>query len=205
MYKQRASASGNITSQPRTKKDKEAGNLSKTTESLVQDWLKESIYGIKKEFSSKYTDKGNLLEYEAIEMAIEWLGLDFLTKKNEEYFEDEFFTGTPDLILEDEIIDIKCSWDAFTFPLFENELPEKNYFYQLQVYLHLTGKKKGRVVYVLVNTPEELMRGQPEYDYSETAPEFRIKTFDVDYDPEVIEFLQSQIIKIRTYINQLKF
>ena len=31
----------------------------------------------------------------------------------------------------------------FSFPLFETELPEKDYFYQAQVYMHLTGKKKA--------------------------------------------------------------
>src|SRR5690554_1802931 len=124
-FKARASASGNLTTQPRAKRDIEAGKLSKTVESFAQDWVKEQLYGMRKTFSSKYTEKGIIMEDEAIEMAIKWLKLPILTQKNEEFFEDEFFTGTPDLILDDEVIDIKCSWDLFSFPLFESELPDK--------------------------------------------------------------------------------
>lgn len=202
-YKQRASSAGNITSQPRAKKDKEAGKLAKGVETIVQDWLKESIYGVKKEFSSKYTDKGNMMEDAAIEMAIKWLDLPLLTTKNEKHFEDEYFTGTPDLILEDEILDIKCSWDCFSFPLFEDELPEKLYDYQLQVYMHLTGKRKARVVYVLMNTPEEIAQWEDKHDYNHVDKKYRIKTFEVAYDEKKIELMQEQVIKIRKYINQL--
>jgi hypothetical protein len=37
-------------------------------------------------------------------------------------------TGTPDVILEDKIIDIKNSVDCFTFPLNEKELKNKAYW-----------------------------------------------------------------------------
>lgn len=201
-YKQRASSAGSITSQPRAKKDKEAGKLSKGVETIVQDWLKESIYGVKKDFSSKYTDKGNKMEDSAIEMAIKWLDLPLLTKKNEQHFSDEFFTGTPDLVLEDEIIDIKCSWDCFTFPLWETEV-DKLYYYQLQVYMHLTGKRKSRVVYVLMNTPDAIAPWEDKHDYNAVDKKYRIKTFEVLYDEKEIEFLESQVTKIRKYINQL--
>src|SRR5690606_5995419 len=124
--------------------------------------------------------------------------------KNEESFEDEYFTGTPDLILEDEVIDIKCSWDAFTFPLFDTELPEKDYFYQMQVYLHLTGRKKGRVVYLLLNTPEEISPYEVKHDYNSIDKKYRIKAFDVVHDSEIIETLQNRILDIRNYINTIK-
>lgn len=202
-FKQRASAAGLIMAQPRSKKDKEAGKLSKTAESYAQDWLKERIYGVKKDFSSKYTDKGNKMEEAAIEMAISWLGLPVLTQKNDEYFENEYFTGTPDLVLEDEIIDVKNSWDCFSFPLFEDELPEKLYFYQMMVYLHLTGRKEGRIIYFLMNTPEEINPWEDKHDYSKVDKKYRMKTFVVEYDQKVIDFLELQVIKVRNYINQL--
>lgn len=198
-FKIRASAAGQIMTNPQ-KKD---ALISKTTESYVYDWLKESIYGVRKEIKNKYLSKGLVLEDEAIEKAIEWLDLPFVLK-NEQYFEDGYFCGTPDLITEDRIFDIKCSWNCFTFPLFEKEIPTKDYFYQLQVYMHLTGRKKATLVYVLLNTPEE-MHWEGQHNYDSLDKQYRIKTFDVDYQPEVIEDLQNRVLKIRDFIQTIKY
>lgn len=198
-FKIRASAGGKIMTNPRSKSEL----ISKTAISYVHDWLKESIYGIKKDFTSKYTEKGTLLEDEAIDKAITWLDLP-LVLKNETRFEDDYFTGSPDLILEDEIIDIKLPWDAFTFPLFEDELPEKDYFYQVQIYMHLTGKKKARVVFLLLNTPEEIAKWEAHHDYSDVPIDKRWKAYKVDYDPDVIADLQQRVDNIREYIKTIK-
>jgi hypothetical protein len=198
-FKIRASASGQIMTNPRSKSEK----FSKTTLTFVEDWLKEQIYGFKKDFGSKYTEKGTLLEDEAIDKAIEWLDLPFVLK-NELTLSDEHFTGTPDLILEDEVLDIKCSWNCFTFPLFDNEIPTKDYYYQLQVYMALTGKKKARLVYVLLNTPEEISPWETKHDYSALDKKYRIKTFNVEYDEEIIKDLRQRVEAIREYLLTIK-
>lgn len=198
-FRIRASASGQIMTNPRAKKDL----FSKSTLTFVEDWLKESIYGVRKDFSSKYTNKGNLLEDEAIDKAIEWLDLPFVLK-NELPLSSEHFTGTPDLILEDEIIDVKVSWDCFTFPLFEKEIPTKDYFYQLQVYMALTGKRKSRVVYLLLNTPEEVNPYGINANYDELDSKYRIKTFNVEYDQAVIDDLKERVEQIREYLLTIK-
>lgn len=198
-FKIRASASGKIMSNPRNKSEL----IAQTTISYVQEYLKESIYGIRKQITSKYISKGLSLEDEAIDTAIDWLNLPFVIK-NEKYFEDDYFCGTPDLILDDEVLDIKCSWSAFTFPLFEKEIPTSDYFYQLQVYMHLTGKSKARLVYVLLNTPEQLTYEQ-QNDYSNLDKKLRIKTFSIDYDKSVIEDLQQRVLNIRNYISTLNY
>ena len=198
-FKIRASAAGQIMTNPQKKTDL----ISKTTVTYVYNWLKESIYGVRKEINNKYLNKGITLEDEAIDSAITWLDLPFVLK-NEQYFEDDYFCGTPDLILEDEILDIKNSWDCFTFPLFENEIPTKDYFYQLQVYMHLTGKRKARLVYVLLNTPEDLT-WETQNDYSSLDKKYRIKTFSIEYDESVIEDLKQRVINIREFIKTIKF
>jgi len=198
-FKIRASAAGKIMTNPRSKSEL----ISETAISYVHDWLKESIYGVKKDFTSKYTEKGTLLEDEGIDKAITWLDLP-LVLKNEKRIEDEYFTGSPDLILEDEIIDIKLSWDAFTFPLFEDELPEKDYFYQVQIYMHLTGKKKARVVFLLLNTPEEIAKWETHHDYSDVPIDKRWKAYPVEYDPVVIADLKTRVGNIREYIKTIK-
>lgn len=195
-FKCRASAAGKLMTNPRNKSEL----LSETTKSFVIEWIKQQIYGYKKEITSKEINKGIIFEDTAIDKAIEWLDLPFALK-NTERFTDEFFTGEPDLILPDEVIDIKNSWDCFTFPLFENEIPTDDYFYQVQVYMYLTGKRKARVVYVLLETPETY--NQPAMSYEHVDKKYRIKEFAFDYEPEIIEKLKERIINIRNYINEL--
>lgn len=197
-FKIRASASGQIMTNPRTKTEL----LSETTKTYVFDWLKENIYGYRKELNNKYVTKGLELEDEAIDKAIELLDLPF-TLKNEQFYEDEYFTGTPDLIIKDTVYDIKCSWDCYTFPLFDTEIPTKNYYYQLQVYMHLLGLKKAKLVYVLLNTPENLASWEQPKDYSELDKKFRIKTFDVEYSEEVIQDLKQRVTNIREFIQTI--
>ena len=196
-FKSRASASGKLMTNPRDKKEL----LSETTKSYVQEWLKESIYGVRKEIKNKYLSKGLKLEDEAIDKAIEWLDLPF-TLKNETFFEDDFFTGTPDLIVNETVYDIKCSWDCFSFPLFDKEIPTKDYYYQLQVYMYLTGCKKAVLTYVLLNTPEELTY-EEKHNYDSLDKKYRIKTFEIEYSSEVIAELIKRVINVREYITQL--
>lgn len=196
-FKIRASASGKLMTKPRLKSEV----LSKTTKSYLQEWTKEQIYGVRKSIKSKYLDKGNQVEDAAIDYASAEKGWLF-AEKNEEYFEDEFFCGTPDVILDDKIIDIKSSWDCFSFPLFFNGIPNKDYYYQLQTYMYLTGKTKAQLVYVLMNTPEELTF-EESFDYTEINSKYRIKIFDIDYDEEVIEELKNKVIESREYIKTL--
>ena len=196
-FKIRASASGKLMTKPRSKSEV----LSKTTITYLQEWAKQEVYGVRKSISSKYLDKGNAVEDEAIDYAAQELGWVFASK-NDEYFEDDFFCGTPDVILEDTIIDIKSSWDCFTFPLFEEDIPNKDYYYQLQVYMHLTGKRKAELVYCLMNTPDELAY-EDVFDYSNLSSKYRIKSFYIDYDEEVIEQLKEAVLNSRNYIKEI--
>lgn len=198
-FKIRASASGKLMTEPRSKSE----TLSETTKTYVKEWLTEKIYGIPKEIKSKYLDKGNALEDTAIDKAIEWLDLPFAIK-NEKFFEDDFFCGTPDLIVDGVIYDIKCSWNNFSFPLFENEIPAKDYFYQLQVYMHLTGCKKAVLTYVLLNTPD-FMIYETKHEYDAMDKKYRIKTFEIYYKSEVIEKLQKKVENVREYLETLNY
>jgi hypothetical protein len=196
-FKSRASQSGKLATNPRSKTEL----LSETTKTYLKEWATEQVFGVRKNISSKAIEKGIVLEDEAIDLTVQVLDIPFILK-NEATFEDDYFTGTPDIILDNEIIDIKVSWDAFTFPYFENEVPTKDYFYQLQVYMHLTGKRSARLVYVLLNTPENLMYEIAD-DYSNIDPKLRVKTFTIEYDETVIEMLKERVIESRNFVNEL--
>jgi hypothetical protein len=197
-FKIRASAVGQIMTNPQNKSDL----LSKTCTSYLQQWIKEQIYGVNKEIKSKYLTKGLDVESIAIDYYSEVKGLGFVMQ-NQDYFSDDFFHGTPDLIQGDTVYDFKSSWDCFTFPLFESEC-DKGYFGQLQVYMALTGLKKAKLVYTLQNTPEELVWDEPK-DYSNIQDQYRIKEFDFDFDPNYIEQVKQRVVLCREYISGLKF
>jgi hypothetical protein len=192
-FKLRASYAGSLWSA--------SGKLIDGNKTFLQEWVKEQIYGVRKQIKSKYLEKGTQMEAEAIDKAIEWVNLEFVLK-NDKNFEDEFFTGTPDIIGDDFIIDTKCSWDCFTFPLFDTTIENKAYELQLQIYMHLTGKKRGYLVYMLLNTPEFLTWEIPT-DYEGLDPKFRHKVFEITYNPEIIADLQKKVIAAREYINTL--
>jgi len=198
-FKIRASAGGNLMTEPRSKTE----ILSETTKTYVYEWLKEKIYGVKKEIKSKYLNKGLKLEDTAIDKSIEWLDLPFAIK-NELFFENDYFCGTPDLIVDGVVYDTKCSWDCFTFPLFENDIPSKDYFYQLQIYMELTGCKKATLVYVLLNTPDELTY-EDKHNYDSVDKKYRIKTYEINYDSEVIEKLKTKVVQVREFIKTLNY
>jgi hypothetical protein len=193
-FKIRCSAIGLIMTEPRSKSE----TLSQTCISYLEQWVKEQLYNTKKQINSKYLTKGNEVEIEAIEYYAEVKDLGFVLK-NQDYFENDFITGTPDLITNGVVYDFKSSWDCFTFPLFETKV-DKNYEAQLQGYMTLTGLKKAKLVYTLQNTPDELQWDEP-IDYSIYPESLRIKEFQIDFDLEFIERVNNRVIECRNYIN----
>lgn len=210
-FKIRCSANGQIMTNPRSKTDL----LSQTTITYLEDWQKEQIYGRRKKIESKYMDKGIIMEDAAIEFVSTYFPEMPLLLKNEKSFESDYMTGTPDLILSDEVIDIKCSWDCFTFPLFETELPEKNYYWQLQGYFSLTGAIKGRIIYVLIDTPAEIVEKEIRFNpakedeiikyhsYGNIPDKYRIKCFEVLRNDQDIEAIKQRVIDCRTYLQTI--
>jgi hypothetical protein len=195
-FKCRASALGELMTNARSKTE----SLSQTTKSYLEDWVKEQIYGVKKQIKSKYIQKGLALEDTAIEFYSVAMKKDFMIK-NLDHFEDDFFTGTPDCFHEGIVYDFKTSWNCFTFPLFDDR-PDMGYYYQLQVYMHLTGLKKAKLVYTLQDTPDYLTYEEP-VSYAGVDDKYRIKEFEIDYDPEVIEMAKAKVMEARVYVETM--
>lgn len=227
-FKIRCSAIGKIMTEPKLKKDKDAGKLSATCLAYVHAWIKSQpeFYDRYKNFHSKYTLKGNDCEFESIKFAADFYGWkDAL--KNETSFENDYLTGTPDVILSDSVEDIKNSWSEETFPLFDTEIPIDGYGWQLQGYMELLNKDKSGLVYTLMDAPERLVmkeargkayelgieNGEVEFDlyeevrlsmtYSHLRDDLRIKRFMLDRDKECMLPVQSKVQQIRDYIKSL--
>lgn len=195
-FKIRASAAGKIMTSARSK----SAVLSKTTESYLQEWLKEQIYGVRNQVDSKYLRKGIECEAESIELYALAKDVDFAVK-NSKRFSNEYATGEPDLILDDKVVDIKTSWDCFTFPLFEEQVPNTDYYWQLQVYMDLLGLDKAELAYVLVNTPAEMQYQEIDMtDYTNLDLKYRVKTFEIERNQEDIDKLYQRVEECREYI-----
>ena len=220
MLKIRCSAIGKIMTNARSKSEV----LSKTCKSYLQELAIEEMYGIKKEFSSRYTDKGIEVERTSIDLVQDNCDFGFMYK-NEEHFENDYLTGTPDVNTDNILLDVKSSYDATTFPWFEEEIPNKDYYYQLQGYMALCNKRKSVLAYCLVNTPFQIVEDEvrrahwkehlideseelradveARHNFDHIPPEKRIKTFEVRYDKEVIKAIYERIKECRKYYETL--
>lgn len=198
--------------------------LPKTCVSYLEQWVKEKVFNYRTELKSDYLDKGNMCEDEAIAMTIKEFGLPY-NEKNEFFFENDYMTGTPDIIYQDEIIDTKCSFTPDTFPVFvDKPLKEHNinYWWQGQSYMELCSVNNYSVAYCLVNTPKEIVdkllyRGTQglnfeasdrkhkeivaRHNFDNVPSSMRVKRFPFVRDPESAKAIEIRVKMCRKYIN----
>jgi len=218
-FKCRSSAIGKIMTEPKKKSEP----LSETCKTYLKEWLTEKRTGRRKEFTSKETDKGIRREDEAIELISKRIGIPL--QKNLIEFENEYLTGTPDVIYT-AIRDIKCSWDPFTFPTYCDEIPTKDYLWQGLGYMDLTGRKHFYLDYVLMDHLDSYIdymantqarhegvtsvnrelwdRVAKQYQYGDIPEDRRVKTFYVVYDENKIERIYSRVRTCREYLHELE-
>lgn len=223
MLKIRCSAIGKIMGNPRKKSD----TLSAVCKDYIQTLVIENRFGRKKEHTSRFTDKGIIAEDDSIVLARDVLDLGFIYK-NEKEWENEYLTGTPDVLTDVCLLDVKSKWDLFTYKSIlcnKEEKPLKDYFYQMQGYMALTGKRKSYLVFCLPDTPshmvEDLVRKEvwnqklidetPElrehveknHEYSDINKNLRVVSYIIRYDKEVIKEVYDRIELCREYYNQI--
>lgn len=221
-FKMRCSALGALFTEPRSKSEL----ISATLKTHLNNWYLEKVFGVRTDISSKYTDKGLQLEDEAIRSYNQVFNTNHV--KNDQFFEDDHIQGTPDIVcdINDEVLDVKCSFSLSSFPLLEKTITNKNYICQLQGYMRLTGKKKAKLVYVLLDTPEDIIvREAKSIMYKEKLPddfldilieevresqtyshiplENRIKVFELNRDDDMINLIDEKVIKCREFIKTI--
>lgn len=230
----RASSAGHLMVEPRTKAAKDAGELSETTKTHLIDVFVQNKYGRQTDISNKYITKGLMVEEDSITLYSRVKKTFF--KKNEKHLSNEFIKGTPDLftglqIEEAEmIIDIKSSWDIFTYFRNHTKGISDLYYWQLQCYMALTGAKSAKLAFCLVDTPETLILDakrklmwqmnagtEENEDYKKACEELdtamifsdipmseRVMEFDVKRDDAGINLLYEKVKKARKFLNKLE-
>jgi hypothetical protein len=172
--------------EPKDKGAKERGELSETAKKHLIKVYCEHYWGRRKQITSKYLEKGTVCEPLSIEL-ISILD-DKYYEKNEEKRENDWIIGTPDIVTDTEIQDVKSSFDAETFLPMVVEPIEKMYVYQLMGYMWLFERQKALIRRCLVNTPESIINGEKYYLMkkmdvaTEEAPEYKIAAAELEYN-----------------------
>ena len=183
----RCSELGDIMSNPKTKGE----TLSKTAKGRVEAMFDEIEYGIVREFKNRYTEKGNRVEPQSLEMANDLLKLGLTEEQIEAnsqiYRYNEWVHGTSDLETEEYIIDVKSSYDATTYPMYADEIPNKHYVDQLQGYLWLSGKQSAILAYCMIDTPEDMILDEIRREHW-----LQHSFWNGDEDPEIVDHVRAK-------------
>lgn len=230
----RCSSLGDLLTEPKNKSDKDAGNLSKTAQTmLIRDYVRVR-YDRTKEVGSFAMEKGTFAEENSIDLLSKYLKR-FL-KKNEERLNSDYLTGLPDIFEGENIIgcdfiwDIKTCQDIWTFlDKITGDL-DTTYYRQLQGYMALTGCKKAAIAYCLTDTPEHMIVSEKRklmYQMnviSEESPEYleaaaglelnliypdidiseKVLIFPVERDEQVISKIYQKVEKAREFLSEFE-
>lgn len=219
----RCSSLGKIMTSPRS-----GGGLSETCKTYIREMFLELEFGIRKEFWSRYTDKGIRVEKDSIRLAnqvLDWGLTDELIESKQLYFENEWISGSTDICTDWLLADVKSSWDGTTFPFFEQKNISKDYFYQLQGYMWLTGHDEAQLVYCLTDTPQDILDDEIrrelwknrtigtdaeieqyvtlKHSFDRIPMKNRVKAFKIERDEAVFEQIKSRIEECREYYDTL--
>ena len=187
-FKIRCSQIGQIMSNAKTK-----GDLSAGCKTYLENWYAND----NEEIHSKYFDKGNVVEQECIDLMAAVLSKG-VCLKNDEYLENEYFSGTCDVQLDDCIVDVKSVWNRKGLHAACNGL-DKDYEWQLMGYAHLYNKPKAILFYGLLDTPAECNFGN-EVIYSDMPIQERWVAYNVELNPEAIQAVIDKVVKCREYL-----
>lgn len=204
----RCSSIADIIGKPKTKGE----TITETAKSKLIEMAKRELFGFESFDGNAYTEKGNLLEENAIKYSGLVRGKDY--QKNIERRVNDWLTGECDIYDSDDrlIIDTKCSWDIGTHPFFREEAEKKaikaGYDWQMQGYMWLFDCDRADIDFWLLPTPEDLLKPWEErekyIDLVESIPlEKRITTVTVMRDEEKIELIKERVTACQDYYETL--
>jgi len=205
------------------------GSIGKDAMTMLWEKKVMEKYGRRKLFFSKFTRKGNLMEEKNIVNYFEFRLIKnpdaIPLVKNEEKFDNGWVKGYPDLLDKlppnaSEVVDIKSSWDLWTF--LQSELTPA-YKWQGIGYCWLTGARTFKLTYVLESAPltlidDEVRRNSYQLDDPDDPDQYadmvekvqrnmtfddiplkdRVREFVYDVTDDDIEQLKERITELRS-------
>lgn len=189
--------------------------LSATAKELVEEMLIQQKYGVRNFKGNKYTEKGNIVEDDAITFLMQHEGI--FADKNTERLSDGIITGEWDIFYNGVIYDTKCPWDFFTMPKtqkkVESAVKDSGYDIQQIGYMRLL-KHHGREVrhaeikYTLMPTPQGLLYASDNLelhtDFVESlSPEKRIRTHRIEWCEKTNALIDIKYQAAQKYAEQI--
>lgn len=202
----RASSVHKLITAPRTKSEV----LSATAKSAIRDIAKQDIFGFTSFKGNNATEKGILLESQAIEHSGR-VRNQFFTK-HEGRLSNDYITGECDILTANMVIDTKCTWDIGTHPFFADEAMEKvkaaGYDIQMQCYMWLYDLDHAEIDFWLFPCPPNLIKPWDDdfalVDLVEQIDiDKRLTTVKIERDEAIIDRIKSVIPHCQAYYDVL--
>ena len=164
---------------PRSKTDQ----LSETTKSWLKEKAVEQVLGLKKTVETKQMKKGTMCLPHSIDLYNQVMQTNY--KQNNRTKHKYGFVATPTLLGGGCAIKVCTSWDATTFPFFDDEVSKlvkrAGYDWQCRVYMMLFEIDTAQVSYCLVDTPMEAPDGEILLHYWD---DYLLHKFEGSVDPQ---------------------
>lgn len=177
--------------------------LSVGAKTAIEKIAKELVYGYDEQVSSKYMEKGIMVEDQSIALYNEVFFTNHV--KNTERRTNAWITGECDIATPPKIIDIKSSWSLATFPATAARGEDKTYEWQGRAYMWLWDVDQFEIAYCLVNTPSELIGyEQEELHYVDHInPELRVTRVQYTRDKELEEKIKQRVEDANLYLDAM--
>jgi len=190
-FKCRSSNTGDMMTNGRSKGDA----LGETCKTMLKEWINQKIFNRYKSFTSKYTEKGTMTEEDGITLIALKRGK--MYRKNTERKENEFLIGECDIWSPKEslVIDNKSSYELSTYPMWTNDLKNKDNELQVISYADLWKAENAMVYYTLNNMKAEQLESQLQ-QYSSMTLRYNENGLT---DLQIAEFVNQRIFTLKEF------
>lgn len=197
--------------------------LSKSGQTICDDWIIAMLFDQFKDYENKYTKKGNMNEKEGVKLTKDFMKREFMIPYEGERMYDKDLTGICDVLEPDIGVDIKNPYWAFSHPVIKSEMTNKIYEDQGVVYCELFDRPWWCFSYTLTSAPQEIIEKEATYEarklgymtytdeiyeaverrltYEGEPMEKRIRLFWVKRDNKRVELIRTAVGLCREYIH----
>ena len=179
-------------------------SLSAGAKTYCEQVAGEFVYSYEKLVTSKYMEKGSMVEQQSIDLYNSVFFTDH--QKNTERRETDWMTGECDIVTSRRIIDIKSAWSLDTFPKTADQAHDSIYEWQGRAYMRLWDRPEFELAWCLVDTPDELIGYEDEqlhFFEHRLDPHMRITTKLYQRDLELEARMEVKAKAANRYISQV--
>lgn len=202
----RASALHKLITEPKPKSQL----ISKGAKTAIRAIAKEDVFGYRDFSGNRYTAKGIELEQIAIDLSAQCDFTDY--SKHAGRVSNDLITGECDILTDNRVIDIKCSWDIGSHPFTQAEALEKavdvGYHIQMQAYMWLYDRPVAELHFWLLPCPASLLNEWDDIEQLVHAVEqidvWRRRTvLTIERDDAVIERFKEILPRCQQFYEQV--